>query len=134
MGKIKIERGILQFENNKAVVFSPGHSYQLNIVSLINAEYVADDKLLGVIIENKFNICDEFNLTDGRKYFGFITGNGFDSLAIRFQIISGFDKYVFNPYINNEYELGEEIVISKTEIKEFSREEYYQQHFGKGRR
>jgi hypothetical protein len=118
MKKIKIERGILQISDDKIFVYSPEYHYPVNINSLFEREYKNDETLLGVVVNDKFNICNQFNLNTGKNYFGFIVNNGFESTAVRVKLITGFNQHTFDPY-NSGYSLGKEIVLQKDYIKNF---------------
>ena len=122
MKKVNIERGILVLDDLERLhVYSPLHTYFLNTMSMFERTYLIDEKLLGVVVDKKFNICDDFILTDGTIYFGYISNNGFWSEAVRVQLIEGFDRRTYNPF-KNTYSLGKEIVIPKNDIENLSYE------------
>lgn len=80
-----------------------------------------DDKLLGVIINNKFNICYNIGLKNGQNQFGYVfkmTDNNYE-----IQTFEGFDKNQFNPFDAN-YILGKELSISISEIEKMGVSSY----------
>lgn len=80
--------------------------------------YHVDEKLLGFLSNHKFNICQEFKLSDGRSLFGYISKQDFDSSVIRVRLIEGFDQNTFDPY-NSTYHLAEEIILNPLEVSGF---------------
>lgn len=115
---VKIERGILNIEAGESWVRGVGFIATLNPQSTFERSYINDEKVLGIIRDNKFDLCHELELTDGQKYFGYIVNNGFGSTAIRVRLINDFNLVTFDPF-NSSYELGEEKVIQKEAIKGF---------------
>lgn len=122
-GKVKLERGIICVTkpNDEICVHGAGHIWKLNTKSLFEREYKVDEKVLGFVFNNTFNLCHEFELLNGEKHFGYIVNNGFGSTAIRVRLIEGLNSATFDPY-NTSYDVGEEKVLQKEAIKGFSYE------------
>lgn len=120
LGIVKIERGIIcTTEPNKEIAVSgAGFLARLNTKSLYERTYNIDEKVLGFVIDNSFNVCHLFRLKSGEEFMGYIVNNGFGSTAIRVRLISDFNLAKFDPY-NATYELGEEKVLQKETINGF---------------
>ncbi len=120
VGIVKIERGIIcSTEPNKEIaVKGAGFLARLNTKSLYERTYNVDEKVLGFVIDNSFNVCHLFQLKNGEEFMGYIVNNGFGSTAIRVRLIPSFSIVKYDPY-NCEYELGEERVIKKDDVVEF---------------
>lgn len=115
-----IIRGIIGFaENGRIVVDSPSHIFNLNLNEPYTAKLIKDDKILGVVIDDVFNVCYEFNLIEGNKAFGYILGNS-NEKTVEIQLIKGFNNATFNPF-EPSYELGdiisEDIIDLQNRIK-----------------
>lgn len=121
MRELKIERGIIQAEMDDTWIMGAGFRYKLNPQSMFERSYKNGEKVLGIIHDNKFDLCHEFEFTDKSKCFGYIVNNGLGSTAIRVRLIDGFNLTSFDPY-NPNYELGEEKVFKKESIVGFSDE------------
>lgn len=120
---MKVERGIImaELDNDEVCVHGVGKIFKLNTRSMFEREYKNKEQVLGVEIDKKFTLCHEFELANGNKSFGYIVSNGFESTAIRVQIIKDFDKNKHYPFnYNKEYLLGEEVVLKKDDILNFA--------------
>ena len=116
---MKIERGILTVNsNNEIIVRSPLHSYKISMESLLERDFRSNENILGVAINGVFYRCEEFELTNGKKVFGYIKKNNLGNSVITFQIIEGFNRQTYNPY-NSLYQNGNEIRIFKNEITNY---------------
>lgn len=110
---IKIERGILGINSsNELIVRSPMHVYKINSESLLEREFKSNEKVIGVVIDNKYSICEEWELNDGEKAFGYIVKNDLGKSTLQVQTIIGFNVANFDPF-NAKYNLGEEVVVKK---------------------
>jgi hypothetical protein len=122
--KMKIERGIIIADQYSDVkVSTVGCVYPLNLSSMIDRTYYVNQKLFGVILENKYCICHELRLKSGERYFGYILNNTFNCTAFRFQLILDFkqqDHIGFN--LIKKYSLGEQILLKKENILDFDDE------------
>jgi len=106
---MKIERGIIILDEQGIVVRSPGHIYHLNNETFFRQSLNDNDKVLGVIVNNKFSVCREFIATSGHFVFGYIsTQPNLNQLKV--QTIDDFDPNKFNPF-EAEYSFGEEVNI-----------------------
>jgi hypothetical protein len=112
---VKIERGIINIDDNEIWVRGVGFIATLNPQSMFERSYRNSEKVLGVIRDNRFDLCHQFELTDGQKVFGHIVNNGFGSTAISVRLINAFNMQKFDPF-NAEYVLGAEMVLKKAEI------------------
>jgi hypothetical protein len=122
---MKIERGIISADigNDDVCVRGVGTLYKLNAGSLFERNYRNGESVLGVIIDEKYTLCQEFKLNTGERFFGYIISNGFGSTAIRVQLIRDFDTDKYNPYhLDQDYTLGEELVLKKDNILGFFNE------------
>lgn len=119
-GKVKLARGIICVTkpHDEICVQGAGYIWKLNTKSLFEREYKVDEKVLGFVVDNTFNLCHEFELLNGEKHFGYIVNNGFGSTAIRVRLIDGFNSTKFDPYYSS-YNVGEEKVFQKESIKGF---------------
>ena len=111
-----IIRGIVSFsygkESRELVIKSVGSVHFANDLHLL-APLSENAKVLGCIIENKYNICYEVELKNKEKFIGYITSK--NGSELKFQTIKKFDKYLYNPF-KPEYELGNKIEIGENEI------------------
>lgn len=108
-----IIRGIVGYaENGRMVVDSPFHIYNLKINEPYTSSLKEGDKLLGVVINDVFNICFEFNSSDRNESFGYMVGSP-NEKTFGIQLIKGFNKLTFNPF-EPTYELGD--IISENII------------------
>lgn len=107
---MKIERGIIGYNNrNEMIVSSVGHIYHLNKEYFLGKSLKENDKVLGVIVDNRFSICREFISIDGWFVFGFIT-DVVSSNQVQIQTINKVDSHNFDPYFS-DYMLGERAVV-----------------------
>lgn len=107
---MKIERGIIGFNNwNEMIVRSPGHVYHLNNTTYYYKGLNENDKVVGVIVNNKFSVCREFISTNGRFIFGFVIKE-LSPKTIKVQTIREFDPNKFDPF-NADYNFGEESIV-----------------------
>lgn len=103
---MNIIRGIIVVtENGRMLVDSPGHLYNLNTNEPYTQRLKKDDRLLGVILNDIFNICYEFNSNSENKIFGYIVESSNEKI-IKIQQIDAFNKETFNPF-DPSYNLGE---------------------------
>lgn len=119
---MKIERGLLEASahNEEINVRGVGALFKLNANSLFERDYDIREPVLGVIINNKYSVCHEFELKSGEKFFGYVLANGFGSNAIRVQIITDFDMQKHYPYNQDkDYNLGNELILKKENIVGF---------------
>ncbi len=108
---MQIKRGVVGFNNrNEMIISSPGHIYYLNNNSFYNKTLNENDKVFGVIINNKFSICQEFITLKGYYVFGFINEENFNMKKVFIKTIENFEYNLFNPF-EAEYSLGEEAII-----------------------
>lgn len=106
--RIKIERGIISYNNrNEVIVQSPGHIYHLNHLDFYGSNLSDDQKVLGLIIKNKFSIFREFISATGHFVFGYVIDEVKSSKLMKIQTIDGYDKRNFDPY-QADYSLGAE--------------------------
>ena len=70
MREVKIERALLVLGTNDMLnAYLPMHQYPLNVISMYERRYRTNEKLLGIIINKKYVLCNFFELTDGKNYF-----------------------------------------------------------------
>jgi hypothetical protein len=116
---MKIERGILSVNtSNEIIVSSPLNIYKLSMESLLEREFRSNEKLLGVIVNNIFCKCEDFELKNKERIFGYIKKNDLDNSTITIQTIEDFNRKIFDPF-NSNYILGKEININKNELTNF---------------
>lgn len=102
---MKIERGIIGFNNrNEMIVRSPGQIYHLNNESFFSRSLKENDKVLGVIVDNRFCVCREFISEKGEFIFGYLQGQA-SFKKTRIQTLCGYDQTAFDPYFS-DYILG----------------------------
>lgn len=103
---MKIERGIVTEDNlSETMIQTPGHLYSINNGSFYKRKLSHGKKVLGLIKENKFNICREFISNTGYFVFGFITNKNSSPSTLSIQTISDFEQENFDPYFS-DYEFG----------------------------
>lgn len=103
---MKIERGIIEYNNrNEMIVSSPGHIYHLNNESFYSRSLKKSDKVLGVIVDNRFSVCREFISDTGHFVFGFIKNEPSPGKQLTIQTIPGLVPKTFNPFAA-EYSMG----------------------------
>jgi hypothetical protein len=116
---MKIERGIICINtSNEIIVRSPLNVYKISMESLLEREFKSNENILGVAINGVFYRCEEFELNNGKKVFGYIAKNNLSNSVITFQVIEGFNRQTYNPY-HSVYSLGKEIRIFKNEINNY---------------
>jgi hypothetical protein len=111
---MKLHRGIIIVgNNNKIQVKCPGSIYDLP--PLIDpVEFNLNDKVIGVIIEEKFNIIFNFNLSSGKNEFGYYTKKWIED-DFKIKPLIDFNPLTFDPY-NSEYEFSEEIEFNRNQV------------------
>ncbi len=122
---MKIERGIItaHIDNEDVYVRCVGALYKLKAESLFERDYKNGESVLGVIIDEKFTLCNKFELKQGEEFFGYILNNGLGSTALSVQIINDFEMAKYDPYNQyKKYTLGEELVLKKENILGFFNE------------
>lgn len=112
-----IIRGIVNIisGNNKAIIAVEvvGNIHKANDVYALKT-IANEDKVLGVLIDDKFNICCHVILNE-REVFGYFISN--DSGKYKFQPIQGFNKFTYD-HNKPTHKLGKEISFNESEIKE----------------
>ena len=111
---MKIERGIVVVgTDNKIMVKSVGAIYYLpQLIEPI--EFNLNDKVLGVVTDNKFHIIFNFKLSVGTNYLGYYSKKWIED-NFKVQTIRGLNPSTFDPY-NSEYELGEELELNRNQV------------------
>ena len=96
---------------------------KINSVSMRTKKHSDNDKILGVVIDNKFNLCHEFILNK-QKLFGYIIDNKDNEITV--QLIENYDrkKLEFDYYLK-DYPNGKIIKIKKHEISHWYTSTYY---------
>ena len=106
---MKIERGIIGFNNrNEMIVRSPGQIYHLNNESFFSRSLKENDKVLGVIVENKFNVIREYITNKGEFIYGYLLQKSKPGII---QSISNFNPNNYDPF-RSIYKLGPQFIIS----------------------
>src|ERR1700749_3874605 len=100
MNNIDVVRGIATWvvhrgESLKIGILTPQHIYNINN-DAISFSLDEDEKVLGVVIDNKFNICfhicaDKIS-NDTETAFGYIVSSHAKKGSYSFQIINGFNN------------------------------------------
>lgn len=118
-----ITRGIINGYSslNKLIVAGVGHCYDLNEKTLLETLNF-NERALGVVIGNKFNVCYELTLNTGLIFFGYLITKYQDKIMF-FQAINGFDLRSYNNF-DQSYQLGEQAIIMFSSISSFSRIDY----------
>lgn len=118
-----ITRGVISgFSSlNKLSVVGVGHCYDLNEKTLLEILNF-DERALGIVVGNKFNVCYELTLNTGLKFFGYLIAKYQDKIMF-FQAIEGFDLRSYNNF-DQSYQLGEQSIIRFSSISNFSRIDY----------
>ena len=83
----------------------PGHLYILNNHKFYNKKVKIGEKVLGIVKENRFNICREFISEEGFFVFGYLLSEPSSDHKITVQTISEFDMNKFDPY-SSEFNSG----------------------------
>jgi len=96
-GKLSVEWDILK------VIFGEDE-ITIDTVSMGGKEFMIGEKINGVVFKNKFFICRNYNLKDGRKLFGYISK---DSLFSEIIVITTMG------------EVSEKIVIKRNQVKNY---------------
>jgi hypothetical protein len=125
MNNIDVVRGIATWvvhrgESLKIGILTPQHIYDINN-DAVSFSLDEDEKVFGVVINNKFNICfpictDKFS-DDKETAFGYIVSSRAKKGSYSFQIINGFNRLFYNPY-EAAYTLGEETNITIRQVKD----------------
>jgi|ERR1700752_2336755 len=97
----------------KIAIETPQHIYKLNN-GVMRFPLREDDKVLGVVVNNEFNICYSVTLESNEKIFGYFSKNNKD-VSMGFQTVKDFNKFSYDPY-KPLYPLGKEIKITIRQI------------------
>ena len=114
---MKIIRGIVttvvhRNERFKLNAVSAQHMYDIN--DLYNAGLNPEDRVIGVVINDKLNLCYDIVLNNRNSAFGYFIEK--NDTRFKLQLIEGFNKFQYNPY-KNDYLLGQQISFNENEIK-----------------
>lgn len=113
---MKVNRGIIELGANQTkYIISVGNIFNLENENLDFFDFKDNQKVLGASIDNKFNICYNFNFNDDKSVFGYISDE-IDSDNLKIQAIENFEGWN-NSVINLEYTLNEPLLINKSNIK-----------------
>jgi len=111
---MKINRGIIVVGiDNKIMVKSAGAIHELPPLTE-PIEFNLNNKVFGVIVEGKFNIIFNFNLSLGKNEFGYYSKKWIED-TFNIQTIKDFNPSTFDPY-NSEHELSEEIELNRNQV------------------
>lgn len=112
---MKLERGIIEINQNKSYIMSVGHYFNLNETYIIPTDLKNNQKVLGINTGNKLEICYNFELYNGKIIFGYIL-NQFNHDNYLIQIIDGYSELFYNPY-NSIVKPSNQLNVNKNEIK-----------------
>lgn len=113
---MKIERGILCVNtSNEIVVRSPLKIHRISMESLLERYFKSNENMLGVLINEIFYRCEEFEFLNGERVFGYITKNDLANSKLTIQLIENFNQRTFDPF-NPDYMLGKEIIVNKNDV------------------
>ena len=116
---VEVIRGIVitiyNRDYSKLAIETPLHIYDINSEV---ASYVLEegDKLLGVVIDKKFNICTHVTFENNVILFGYINSRRKDG-AFSFQTLPKFNKLSYNPY-EPKYSLGRRTKVYMSQIRD----------------
>ncbi|OFY87774.1 MAG: hypothetical protein A3F72_02730 [Bacteroidetes bacterium RIFCSPLOWO2_12_FULL_35_15] len=118
---VDVIRGIVKtyYGKNTANILAetPTHAYQIE-EAFLPIKIKEEDKILGVVQDEKYKICFEICLNNEEKLFGFIVEKD-DSENYLFQLIDGFNRQTYNPF-ETVYPQGKRIGINEADIKSIS--------------
>lgn len=114
---MEIIRGIVTTIYNKnnsfMAVESVQHCHELNKICF--PVYIkTEDRVLGTIIDEKFNICFDISLKNGQTVFGtflFKSKNG----KIKIQLVNDFNRMTYYPY-ETFYQKGKILAVIESDI------------------
>lgn len=112
---MKLTRGIIELVSNQSkYIMSVGNIYDLNNEILDLIDFKDKQKILGATIDNKFNICYNFDLNNGKSIFGYIS-TIIDSNNLKIQIINNFEGWNINSFSCEDTSV-DALLIKKSEI------------------
>ena len=102
---VQVKRGIVGrlFPSEILCIETARHCYPLNEV--YNALPIIDERVLGVVIEDWFNLCYDIFLENGEKIFGYFINNMSPGHYL-IQEINIFNRRAYNPF-ETAYNLGQ---------------------------
>jgi hypothetical protein len=111
---VEVKRGIVGrfFPSETLCIDTAKHCYPLNEV--YNALPNVDERVLGVVIEERFNLCYEIFLENGKKVFGYFISSNIPGHYL-IQEINIFNRSAYNPF-ETTYSLGEIFEVNPDEI------------------
>ncbi len=101
---MNLGRGIIEINRNGKYILSVGHYFKINENYLIPIEIKDNQKVLGINTGNKFDLCYDIELINGKQCFGYIIKQNSNQEYI-IQKIGGYDKHHYNPYDSNHKSL-----------------------------
>jgi len=113
---MKVNRGIIELGANQTkYIMSVGHIFNLEKENLDLFDFKDNQKILGASIDNKFNICYNFEFKNNKSVFGYIS-EVIDFYSLKIQAIDNFEGWN-NSMINSDFKLNEPLLINKSNIK-----------------
>jgi hypothetical protein len=111
----RLNRGIIESNNNEVLVSCVASLYKLNNEVYRESIFIENQKVLGASTEITFNICYQIELKNADILVGYFKAK-IDSDEYTFQLINGFEARKYDAY-NSEYELGDLIAMNvKTDV------------------
>ncbi len=112
---MKLNRGIIESNNNEGLVSCVASMYKLNNEVYRESIFIENQKVLGASTEITFKICYQIELKNAEFLVGYFTEK-MNSDEYTFQLIKGFEATKYDAY-NSEYELGDVVAINvKTDV------------------
>lgn len=113
---MKLNRGIIESNNNEGLVSCVASLYKLNNEVYRESIFIENQKVLGASTENTFNICYRIELKNADVLVGYFKAK-IDSNEYTFQLIKGFEATKYDAF-NSIYELGDAVAINiKTDVQ-----------------
>jgi len=118
---MKIEKGKIAVKDGNVFIEVDGKNIPVNKISLSNKEYNVGEEVQGVIQEEKFNICRDYDHSRKGKLFGFISDDELNDDFITITVMADFrPKLMSTMGLNkSEYEVGEIIRVRRELINNY---------------
>lgn len=106
---MKLNRGIIESNNNEGLVSCVASLYKLNNEVYREFIFIENQKVLGASTDNIFNIYYQIELKNAEVLVDYFKEK-INSDEYTFQLIKGFEARKYDAY-NSEYELGDLVAM-----------------------
>lgn len=108
-------------DNDDVIVeLADGNKIPINNTSLGNKSYKIGEEIQGVLIDDKINVCHEYNHSRKGKIFGFISKDDINDEWIIITVMNDFRPNLISKggiqRYETEYGVGEEITVRRSLI------------------